>query len=59
MAAYVSIPCNSMEPESAVGMSKRVPGQGDTPVKYAIFLGDDDCSTISRIREEVSYQVEV
>ena len=48
----------SMEPESAVEMFKRVPVQGDIPVKYAVFIGDDDCSTISRIREEVSYQVE-
>ena len=49
---------NSMEPESAVEMFKRVPVQGDTPRKYAVFIGDDDCPTISRIREEVSYQVE-
>ena len=27
-------------------------------MKYSIFIGDDDCTTISRIREEVDYEVE-
>ena len=48
----------SMEPESAVELFSRAPVQGSVPVKYAVFIGDDDCSTISRIREEVAYQVE-
>ena len=37
----------SMEPEGAVDLFKRVPTLGETPVKYAVFIGDDDCSTIS------------
>ena len=49
----------SMEPESAVELVKQVSSmEGDTPAKYSVFIGDDDCSTISRIREEVSYEVE-
>ena len=48
----------TIEPESALEMFKRVPVQSDTPVKYAVFIGDNDCSTISQIREEVSFQVE-
>lgn len=47
-----------MEPEGAVDLIKRVPTLGETPVKYAVFIGDDDCSTISWIKEEVTYQVE-
>ena len=49
----------SMEPSSAVELFKRVSSvESDTPAKYSVFIGDDDCSTISRIREEVNYEVE-
>ena len=49
----------SMEPLSAVKLSKRVSSiESDTPAKYSVFIGDDDCSTISQIREEVNYKVE-
>lgn len=48
----------SMEPPSTVELFKRAPVQGNTPAKYAVFIGDDDCSTLSKIREEVVYHVE-
>ncbi len=48
----------SMEPASAVELFKRAPLHEETPVKYSVFIGDDDCTTISRIHEEVNYEVE-
>jgi len=48
----------SMEPLGAVELFKRAPVQSNNPAKYAVFIGDDDCSTLSKIREEVVYHVE-
>ena len=48
----------SMEPLSAVELFKRAPVQSNCPAKYAVFIGDDDSSTLSKIREEVVYHVE-
>ena len=48
----------SMEPLGAVELFKRAPVQNNNPAKYAVFIGDDDCSTLSKIREEVVYHVE-
>lgn len=48
----------SMEPLSAVELFKRAPVQSNCSAKYAVFIGDDDCSTLSKIREEVFYHVE-
>ena len=45
----------SMEPEVGVGLFNGAPNQG---VKYSVFIGDDDSSTIAKIREEVAYTVE-
>jgi len=42
-----------MEPLRAVELFKRAPVQSNCPAKYAVFIGDDDCSTLSKIREEV------
>ena len=54
-----------MEPLSAVELFKRAPLQNKNPAKYAVFItdwllliGDDDWSTLSKIREEVVYHVE-
>ena len=44
----------SMEPEVGVGLFNGAPNQG---VKYSVFIGDDDSSTIAKIREEVAYTV--
>ena len=38
----------SMEPLSAVELFKRAPVQSNCPAKYAVFIGDDDCSTLSK-----------
>lgn len=46
-----------MEPLSAVKLFKRVPLQNNNPTKYAVFICDDDCSTLAKIREVV-YHVE-
>ena len=40
----------SMEPESAVELFSRAPVLGENPAKYSIFIGDDNCTTIPRIR---------
>ena len=45
----------SMEADVGVRLFKEAPKHG---VKYSVFIGDDDSSTIARIREEVSYAVE-
>ena len=47
-----------MEPLNAVELFKRAPLQNTIPAKYTVFIGDDDCSTLSKIREEVVYHVE-
>ena len=48
----------SMEPLSAVELFKRAQLQNNNPAKYAVSIGDDDCSTLLKIREEVVYHVE-
>ena len=45
----------SMEPESAVELFRRAPVQGSVAAKYVVFIGDDDCLTMSCIKEEVAY----
>lgn len=45
----------SMEPEVGVGLFNDAPNHG---VKYSVFIGDDDSSTIAKIREEVAYNVD-
>lgn len=45
----------SMEPEVGVRLFNDAPNHG---VKYSVFIGDDDSSTIAKIREEVAYSVE-
>lgn len=45
----------SMEAQVGVKLSSEAPSYG---VKYAVFVGDDDSSTIAKIREEVDYNVE-
>ena len=45
----------SMEPEVGVRLFKDAPNHG---VKYSVFIGDDDSSTIAKIHEEVAYSVE-
>ena len=47
----------SMEPLSAVELFRRAPVQSNCPAKYEVFIGDDDCSTLSKIREVV-YAIE-
>ena len=46
-----------MEPLSAVELFKRVPLQNNNPANYAVFICDDDCSTLAKIRKVV-YHVE-
>lgn len=45
----------SMEPEVRVRLFNDAPNYG---VKYSVFIGDDDSSTIAKIHEEVGYNVE-
>ena len=45
----------SMEPEVGVRLFKDAPNHG---VKYSVFIGDDDSSTIAKIHEKVAYGVE-
>ena len=45
----------SMEPQVGVKLFSEAPNDG---VKYSVFIGDDDSSTIAKIREEVDYNVE-
>ena len=45
----------SMEPEVGVSLFNDAPNYG---VKYSVFIGDDDSSTIAKIHEEVGYNVE-
>ena len=45
----------SMEPQVGVKLFSEAPNYG---VKYSVFIGDDDSSTIAKIREEVVYNVE-
>ena len=47
-----------MEPESAVELFSRAPVQGSVAAKYAVNIGNDDCLTMSCIKEAVAYQVE-
>ena len=44
-----------LEPEVGVGLFNDAPNHG---VKYSVFIGDDDSSTIAKIREEVAYTVQ-
>ena len=44
-----------MEPQVGVKLSSEAPNYG---VKYSVFIGDDDSSTIAKIQEEVDYNVE-
>ena len=44
-----------MEPEVVVRLFKDATNHG---VKYSVFIGDDDSSTIAKIHEEVAYSVE-
>ncbi|KAK2555142.1 hypothetical protein P5673_023112 [Acropora cervicornis] len=41
-----------MEPRSAVELYKKAPVQSNCPAKDAVFIGDDDCPTLSKIRNE-------
>ena len=45
----------SMEAQVGVKLFSEAPNNG---VKYSVFIGDDDSSTIAKIREEVDYNVE-
>ena len=45
----------SMEAQVGVKLFSEAPNYG---VKYSVFIGDDDSSTIAKIREEVDYNVE-
>ena len=47
-----------MEPPSAVELYKKAPVQSNCPAKDAVFIGDDDCPTLSKIRNEVVYHEE-
>ena len=42
-------------PEVGVRLFNDAPNYG---VKYSVFIGDDDSSTIAKIHEEVGYNVE-
>ena len=44
-----------MEAQVGVKLFSETPNYG---VKYSVFIGDDDSSTIAKIREEVDYNVE-
>ena len=44
-----------MEPEVGVRLFNDAPNYG---VKYSVFIGDDDSSTIAKIHKEVGYNVE-